>query len=100
MALQVGDLAPQFSLTGQDGKTHELNQLKNKTTLVYFYPKDETPGCTAQACSIRDNFEELQSKGIDVIGVSKDELASRACMARSIWAQFVLAYLSVLILKY
>jgi len=76
MALQVGDLAPKFSLTGQDGKTHDLSQLKNKTTLVYFYPKDETPGCTAQACSIRDNFEELQSKGIDVIGVSKDELAS------------------------
>ena len=59
MALQVGDLAPKFSLTGQDGKTHDLSQLKNKTTLVYFYPKDETPGCTAQACSIRDSFEGL-----------------------------------------
>lgn len=76
MELKVGDKAPQFKLEDQDGKTHSLDDLKGKTTLIYFYPKDETPGCTMQACSLRDNFEELQSKGMDVIGVSKDDVKS------------------------
>jgi len=76
MELKVGDKAPQFKLEDQDGKTHALNDLKGKTTLIYFYPKDETPGCTMQACSLRDNFEELQAKGMDVIGVSKDDVKS------------------------
>lgn len=76
MALQVGDNAPQYSLQDQSGKTHSSGELKGKTTLIYFYPKDETPGCTAQACALRDNFEELQAKSIDVIGVSKDDVKS------------------------
>jgi peroxiredoxin Q/BCP len=76
MSLLVGDNAPKFKLQDQDGKTHELSELKGKTTLIYFYPKDETPGCTKQACDIRDNFEELQRMGMDVIGVSKDDAAS------------------------
>lgn len=76
MALQVGDNAPQYSLQDQGGKTHSSSELQGKTTLIYFYPKDETPGCTVQACALRDNFEELQAKGIDVIGVSKDDVKS------------------------
>jgi len=76
MSLQVGDLAPQFKLLTQDNEIYQLSQLKAKTTLIYFYPRDETPGCTAQACSLRDNFEELQSIGVDVLGVSKDDLSS------------------------
>jgi thioredoxin-dependent peroxiredoxin len=76
MELKVGDKAPQFKLVDQDGKTHSLDDLKGKTTLIYFYPKDETPGCTMQACSLRDNFEELQAKGMDVVGVSKDDVKS------------------------
>jgi peroxiredoxin Q/BCP len=76
MELKVGDKAPQFKLEDQDGKTHTLSDLKGRTTLIYFYPKDETPGCTMQACSLRDNFEELQTKGMDVIGVSKDDVKS------------------------
>jgi peroxiredoxin Q/BCP len=76
MELKVGDKAPQFKLEDQDGKTHTLSDLKGRTTLIYFYPKDETPGCTLQACSLRDNFEELQTKGMDVIGVSKDDVKS------------------------
>ena len=76
MELKVGDKAPQFKLQDQDGKSHTLSELKGKTTLIYFYPKDETPGCTVQACSLRDNFEELQKKGMDVIGVSKDDVKS------------------------
>ncbi len=78
MSIEVGKLAPPFNLPDQTGKSHTLDDLKGKTTLIYFYPKDETPGCTQQACSLRDNFEELQAKGIDVIGVSKDDVASHA----------------------
>lgn len=76
MPLKVGDGAPDFRLKDQDGKEISLGNLKNKTTLIYFYPKDETPGCTVQACSLRDNFEKLQSRKVDVIGVSKDDVAS------------------------
>ena len=78
MQLKVGEKAPQFQLEDQDGRTHSLSNLKGKTTLIYFYPKDETPGCTAQACSLRDNFEQLKKDGIDVIGVSKDDVKSHA----------------------
>ncbi len=81
MTLQISDSAPDFDLLDQDGKKHSLNDLKDKTTLIYFYPKDETPGCTQQACSLRDNFEDLQAKGVDVIGVSKDEVKSHAKFA-------------------
>jgi peroxiredoxin Q/BCP len=76
MELKVGDKAPVFNIQDQDGKTHTLDSLKGKTTLIYFYPKDETPGCTAQSCSLRDHFEELQALGVDVVGVSKDSAAS------------------------
>lgn len=76
MSLAVGDKAKDFSLCDQFGKIHSLKDLKSKITLIYFYPKDETPGCTIQACSLRDNFEKLQQKGINVIGVSKDDVKS------------------------
>lgn len=78
MELKVGDKAPQFKLEDQDGKIYELKDLKDKTTLIYFYPKDETPGCTMQACSLRDHFEELQELGMNVIGVSKDDTKSHS----------------------
>ncbi len=79
--LKVNDNAPDFDLPDQSGKNHKLQDLKGKTTLVYFYPRDETPGCTAQACALRDNFAELQSKGIGVIGVSKDDTTSHSKFA-------------------
>jgi peroxiredoxin Q/BCP len=81
MALEVGKAVPDLNLPDQDGKNHSLKDLKGKTTLIYFYPKDETPGCTQQACSLRDNFEALQAKGVDVIGVSKDDVKSHAKFA-------------------
>ena len=81
MILKLGDKAPQFKLADQHGKEHALVDLRGHTTLIYFYPKDETPGCTTQACSLRDHFEELQAKGIDVIGVSKDDVASHTKFA-------------------
>jgi thioredoxin-dependent peroxiredoxin len=69
MELKEGDKAPDilFKLAGTDAK-----ELKGKKTILYFYPKDNTPGCTAEACSLRDNYELLKSKGFEVIGVSPD----------------------------
>ncbi len=76
MSIEIGKPAPDFNLEDQTGKKHSLKDLKGKTTLIYFYPKDETPGCTVQACSLRDHFEDLKQDGVDVIGVSKDDVKS------------------------
>ena len=76
MSLKIGENAPKFSLQDQDGNTVSPEDLSGKTTLVYFYPKDDTPGCTTQACSLRDNIEDLKNNGIEVVGVSKDEVDS------------------------
>ncbi len=64
--------APDFKLLGSDGKEHQLKDYQGKWLLIYFYPKDQTPGCTAQACSIRDHFAELKQAGLELIGVSAD----------------------------
>lgn len=74
--LKVGDKAPVFTATDQNGKTINLNDFKGKKLAVYFYPKDNTPGCTTQACNLRDNHADLLSKGIQVIGVSADSAGS------------------------
>lgn len=72
--LSVGDQAPLFKGLNQEGKVIDTNNLVGKKYVVYFYPKDLTPGCTMQACSIRDGKEQLKEKGITVIGVSKDSV--------------------------
>jgi thioredoxin-dependent peroxiredoxin len=72
MALQAGDKAPEFAVKDQDGHEVTLNGLKGKKVVLYFYPKDNTPGCTAEACSLRDNYEALQKAGYEVLGVSTD----------------------------
>jgi len=72
MVLQVGDIAPEFLSKDQDGKEVRLSDYKGKKVILYFYPKDDTPGCTTQACNLRDNYEALQSKGYQVLGVSVD----------------------------
>lgn len=74
--LKTGDKAPVFEGTDQNGKTISLNDFKGKKVAIYFYPKDNTPGCTVQACNLRDNYEVLMEKGIQVIGVSADSVAS------------------------
>lgn len=71
--LQEGDKAPMFSAKDQDGNTVSLDQFKGKKVVLYFYPKDDTPGCTAEACDFRDNYQGLKTKGIEVIGVSVDD---------------------------
>ncbi len=73
MALEIGDVAPNFKSKDQDGKDIELSSFIGKKIILYFYPKDNTPGCTAQACNLRDNYEVLQSKGYVVLGVSVDD---------------------------
>jgi peroxiredoxin Q/BCP len=73
MKLQVGDPAPLFEGKDQDGNTIKLSDYKGKKVVLYFYPKDDTSGCTAQACDLRDNKEALQKAGYEVIGVSTDD---------------------------
>jgi peroxiredoxin Q/BCP len=70
--LHEGDSAPDFSGIDQDGKPIHLSDFKGKKLILYFYPKDNTPGCIAEACSLRDGYDELFSKGYDVVGVSAD----------------------------
>ena len=70
--LTPGSPAPDFSVNDQDGNTISLHDFKGKKVVLYFYPKDDTPGCTAQACNLRDNISVLKAKGIAVLGVSTD----------------------------
>lgn len=71
--LQQGDKAPDFTSKDQNGNTVTLNEFKGKKMVLYFYPKDSTPGCTAEACDFRDNYQGLKAQGIEVLGVSIDD---------------------------
>ena len=70
--LEAGDKAPDFSVVNQDGNTVKLSDFKGKKLVLFFYPKASTPGCTAEACNIRDNWERFQEKGYAILGVSAD----------------------------
>ncbi len=74
--LEVGTKAPDFSLEDQNGKTHSLSDYKGKKVILYFYPKDSTPGCTQEACNLRDNYERMLAKGYAVVGVSVQDAKS------------------------
>jgi peroxiredoxin Q/BCP len=74
--LKIGAVAPEIDAVDQDGNKVSLANYKGKKVIVYFYPKDDTPGCTAEACSLRDGYESLTSKGFVVIGVSADSVQS------------------------
>ena len=76
MALELGNKAPEILGLNQDGKTLKLSDFAGQKIILFFYPKDNTPGCTAQACNLRDNYSELQKAGYVVIGVSADSEAS------------------------
>lgn len=71
--LKEGDKAPAFTANDQNGKTISLSDFSGKDVILYFYPKDDTPGCTAESCDFRDNYQSLLSKGFDIIGVSTDD---------------------------
>ena len=72
MKLAIGEKAPDFEQKDQDGNLVKLSDLKGKKVILYFYPKDDTPGCTAQACNLNENLPALQAKGFEIIGVSVD----------------------------
>ena len=76
MALKVGDKAPSLLGINQDGKEINLADYSGKKVVLYFYPKDNTPGCTAEACSLRDGYDDLRKEGYEVIGVSTDSASS------------------------
>jgi thioredoxin-dependent peroxiredoxin len=79
--IEVGTPAPQFSLQDQDGETVTLADLQGSPVVLYFYPKDDTPGCTTQACAIRDQWAEFEEAGAVVLGVSPDDVDSHARFA-------------------
>ncbi len=70
--LKIGDTVPEFSTTDQDGNTVKLSDYKGKKLIVFFYPAANTPGCTAEACNLRDNYAALQEQGYELLGVSAD----------------------------
>lgn len=74
--LKEGDRIPEFEVTDQDGNTVTEKNFEGKRIVLYFYPKDSTPGCTAEACNLRDNFDALKKAGYEIYGVSKDSQAS------------------------
>lgn len=73
---QINDLAPDFTAPDQGGQIHKLSDFRGQKVLLYFYPKDDTPGCIKEACNFRDNFKRLQERGVVVLGVSADSSAS------------------------
>ncbi|GGH81164.1 peroxiredoxin Q/BCP [Filimonas zeae] len=75
-AIKEGSKAPDFTGTDQNGNTVSLKDFKGSKVVLYFYPKDDTPGCTAQACNLRDNYSHLLKKGLKVIGISTDSVKS------------------------
>ena len=76
MMLKEGDMAPDFQLEGTDGKMHTLKEFRGKYLVLYFYPKDDTPGCTTEAKGFTASLDEIRKRGAEVVGVSKDDLQS------------------------
>lgn len=76
MAQQIGEKAPDFELQDQFGDLHKLSDYLGKKVILYFYPKDNTPGCTTEACNFRDNYALFRAKGLQILGVSADNVKS------------------------
>ena len=85
-----GDRAPEFSLSDQSGKEIKLSDYRGKNVVLYFYPKDDTPGCTAESCAFRDSYEDFKDLGAEVIGISSDSSASHTKFAAKYSLPFVL----------
>ncbi len=90
MALAPGDPAPDFTLLDQSGSSVSLNQLRGQRVVLYFYPRDNTPGCTKEACGFRDVYAEYQAQGILVLGVSTDPVKSHQKFATKLTLPFPL----------
>jgi thioredoxin-dependent peroxiredoxin len=90
MKLKTGDKAPNFTLPDQEGKQHTLSDYKRQWVLIYFYPKDDTPGCTKEACAIRDSFAGFEKLKAKVFGISVDPIKSHARFAEKYELPFTL----------
>jgi thioredoxin-dependent peroxiredoxin len=88
--LEAGAQAPSFSLPDQDGKTVSLDDFKGSKVIVYFYPKDDTPGCTKEACQFNDNLHGFQRVGVPVLGISRDDTASHRAFREKYGLRFPL----------
>ncbi len=88
--LSIGDTAPDFELLGNDNKKHRLSEFRGKSVVLYFYPKDNTPGCTREACSFRDSIAKLARKEAVVLGVSRDSIDSHSSFAKKYNLNFLL----------
>lgn len=88
--LEIGSRMPHFEVVDQDGNIVTSEQLLGRKTIIYFYPKDNTSGCTAEACNLRDNYAALTAKGYNVVGVSKDSVASHKKFAEKYELPFTL----------
>ena len=88
--LEVGMSAPDFTLNDKNGKPVSLSDFRGKKTVVYFYPKDNTPGCTRQACAFAGAYKEFEERGVAVIGISKDSVASHLKFAEKYSLPFTL----------
>lgn len=90
LSLREGDKAPEFSAVTQDGTSVSLADFKGKNVILYFYPRDDTPGCTKEACAFRDDFAEFKKKGAVVLGVSTDSAKSHAKFVEKFKLPFIL----------
>ena len=88
--LNIGDIAPDFTLADKNGNEVRLSDFRGKRVVLYFYPKDNTPGCTRQACAFAAHFEEFKKRNIAVIGISRDSVASHAKFAEKHSLPFIL----------
>ncbi|MDZ4991922.1 redoxin domain-containing protein [Clostridium perfringens] len=90
MSIEINKLAPDFNLIGSDGKEHSLSDYKGKNIVLYFYPKDNTAGCTTEACDFRDNMQNFSDLDAIILGVSRDSLASHDKFITKLSLPFVL----------
>ena len=88
--LKIGDMAPEFTLSDKDGNPVSLSDFRGRRVVLYFYPKDNTPGCTRQACAFAGAYAGFLEKGVEVIGISRDSVASHASFAKKHALPFVL----------
>lgn len=88
--MKLGSLAPDFNLIGSDGRDHKLSDYRGKKVILYFYPKDNTPGCTTEACDFRDNIKTINDLNTVVIGISKDRLNSHSKFIEKLNLPFIL----------
>ena len=90
MALKIGDIIPSFTSIDSKGNSFDIKEYIGKPLVIYFYPKDDTPGCTIQACTFRDKYEDFKALGAEVIGISSDSLKSHQKFASRYKLPFIL----------